>query len=131
MHQDRERNCDDWSIAARLAMASGPHTFLPVLDLLSAFSGVQVIYFKHSIKNCAPTYMVLLKIFVITVILMKPHQFCPCSPLIAFLCILFLSYHIVTLKNALSKTQTPCSKCCSTISRNSISNKLLGICLYE
>lgn len=61
----------------------------------------------YSIKNCAPTYTVLLKTFVITVILMKPHQLCPCLPLIAFLCTLFLSYHIVTVKNVLSKYKLP------------------------
>lgn len=71
------------------------------------FSGVQVIYFKYSIKNCAPTYTVLLKTFVITVILMKPHQPCPCLPLIAFLCILFLSYHIVTVKMLCPKHKLP------------------------
>lgn len=65
------------------------------------------MYFKYSIKNCAPTYTVLLKTFVITVILMKPHQLCPCLPLIAFLCTLFLSYHIVTVKNVLSKYKLP------------------------
>lgn len=51
--------------------------------------------------------MVLLKTFVITVILMKPHQLCPCLPLIAFLCTLFLSYHTVTVKNVLSKYKLP------------------------
>lgn len=100
---------------------------------------VQAIHLKYSIKSSAPTYTVLLKTFVITVILVKPHQLCPCLPLTAFLCILLLSYHIVTGKKkkakkgkkALSKTQTPCSECHSAISGNSISSKLLGICLYE
>lgn len=119
------------SITAWLATASGLHTFLPALNLLPAFSGVQVMYFRNSIKNCAPTRTVLLKTFVITVILMKPHHLCCCLPLIAFLCILFLAYHIVTVKNVLSKTQAPCSECCSAISRNSVSNELLGICLHE
>lgn len=83
------------------------HTFLPVLNLESSFSGKQVMYFQVFNKNCAPTYMLLLKTFVITVILMKPHQLCPCLSLIAFLCTLFLSYHIVTVKNVLSKYKLP------------------------
>lgn len=70
-------------------MASDP-PYLPA----SAELGVIILgeagdVFQVFNKNCAPTYTLLLKTFVITVILMKPHQLCPCLPLIAFLCTLF------------------------------------------